>query len=71
MAQNTIDARLVVEGKVLSSSQVIRHTHSVTELIQSEERFTSVRAGLKPLNKMDFDKLIAAVDFIASSSHRD
>ncbi|KAJ7222335.1 muts domain V-domain-containing protein [Mycena pura] len=43
--QNTIDARLDV----------------VEELIQSEERFTSVRAGLKPLNKMDFDKLIAAL----------
>ncbi|KAJ7353331.1 muts domain V-domain-containing protein [Mycena albidolilacea] len=44
-AQNTIDARLDV----------------VEELVQSEERFTDVRAGLKPLNKMDFDKLIACL----------
>ncbi|KAJ7938393.1 muts domain V-domain-containing protein [Mycena leptocephala] len=33
----------------------------ITELVQSEERFTEVRAGLKPLNKMDFDKLIACL----------
>ncbi|KAJ7270710.1 muts domain V-domain-containing protein [Mycena haematopus] len=44
-AQNTIDARLDV----------------VEELIHSEERFTNVRAGLKPLNRMDFDKLIACL----------
>ncbi|KAJ7938405.1 muts domain V-domain-containing protein [Mycena leptocephala] len=44
-AQNTIDARLDV----------------VEELVQSEERFTEVRARLKPLNKMDFDKLIACL----------
>ncbi|KAJ7813094.1 muts domain V-domain-containing protein [Mycena olivaceomarginata] len=44
-AQNTIDARLDV----------------VEELVQSEERFTDVRAGLKSLNKMDFDKLIACL----------
>ncbi|KAJ7701550.1 muts domain V-domain-containing protein [Mycena rosella] len=44
-AQNSIDARLDV----------------VEELVQSEERFTEVRAGLKPLNKMDFDKLIASL----------
>ncbi|KAJ6578861.1 muts domain V-domain-containing protein [Mycena vulgaris] len=44
-AQNSIDARLDV----------------VEELVQSEDRFTEVRAGLKPLNKMDFDKLIASL----------
>ncbi|KAJ7160996.1 muts domain V-domain-containing protein [Mycena filopes] len=44
-SQNTIDARLDV----------------VEELVQSEELFTAVRAGLKPLNKMDFDKLIASL----------
>ncbi|KAK7055436.1 muts 4 [Favolaschia claudopus] len=44
-AQTTIDARLDV----------------VEELVNSEERFTEVRAGLKPLNKMDFDKLIASL----------
>ncbi|KAJ7756277.1 muts domain V-domain-containing protein [Mycena metata] len=44
-SQNTIDARLDV----------------VEELVQSEERFTDVRAGLKALNKMDFDKLIASL----------
>ncbi|KAJ7353301.1 muts domain V-domain-containing protein [Mycena albidolilacea] len=44
-AQNTVDARLDV----------------VEELVQSEERFTDVRAGLKPLNKMDFNKLIACL----------
>ncbi|KAJ7452111.1 DNA mismatch repair protein MutS [Mycena galericulata] len=44
-AQSSIDARLDV----------------VEELVQSEERFTEVRAGLKPLNKMDFDKLIASL----------
>ncbi|KAJ7054753.1 muts domain V-domain-containing protein [Mycena amicta] len=47
-AQNTLDARLdVVEGK--------------NQLVQSEERFSDVRAGLKPLKKMDFDKLIAVL----------
>ncbi|KAJ7456917.1 muts domain V-domain-containing protein [Mycena latifolia] len=44
-AQKSIDARLDV----------------VEELVQSEERFTEVRSGLKPLNKMDFDKLIASL----------
>ncbi|KAF7307828.1 MutS 4 [Mycena kentingensis (nom. inval.)] len=44
-AQNTIDARLDV----------------VEELVQSEDRFNDVRTGLKPLNKMDFDKLVAAL----------
>ncbi|KAJ7607391.1 muts domain V-domain-containing protein [Roridomyces roridus] len=44
-AQSSIDARLDV----------------VEELVQSEERFTEVRAGLKALNKMDFDKLIASL----------
>ncbi|KAJ7042872.1 muts domain V-domain-containing protein [Mycena alexandri] len=44
-SQNTIDARLDV----------------VEELVQSEERFTEVRAGLKALNNMDFDKLIASL----------
>lgn len=29
--------------------------------MQSEDRFTEVRDGLKMLNKMDFDKLIAAL----------
>ncbi|CAK5271911.1 unnamed protein product, partial [Mycena citricolor] len=45
LAQTTIDARLDV----------------VEEFVQSEERFTEVRAALKPLNKMDFDKLIASL----------
>ncbi|KAF7297326.1 MutS 4 [Mycena indigotica] len=44
-AQNTLDARLDV----------------VEELVQSEERFNDVRTGLKPLNKMDLDKLIAVL----------
>jgi hypothetical protein len=58
--QNTIDARLdVVEGKSLKGLRYFLST--VPELVQSEERFTEVRAGLKPLNKMDFDKLIACV----------
>ncbi|KAJ6630078.1 muts domain V-domain-containing protein [Mycena sp. CBHHK59/15] len=43
--QASIDARLDV----------------VEELVQSEDRFTEVRAGLKPLNKMDFDKLIVSL----------
>ncbi|KAJ7153512.1 muts domain V-domain-containing protein [Mycena crocata] len=44
-AQSTIDARLDV----------------VEELVQSEETFTEIRAALKPLTKMDFDKLIASL----------
>ncbi|KAJ7079998.1 muts domain V-domain-containing protein [Mycena belliarum] len=52
LAQTSIDARLDV----------------VEELVQSEERFTDIRAGLKPLNKMDFDKLIAS---LASSSTKE
>ncbi|KAF7321085.1 MutS 4 [Mycena chlorophos] len=44
-AQTTLDARLDV----------------VEELVQTEDRFNDVKAGLKPLNKMDFDKLIAAL----------
>ena len=31
------------------------------ELVQTEERFTDIKDALKPLNKMDFDKLISAV----------
>ncbi|KAF7372036.1 MutS 4 [Mycena venus] len=31
----------------------------ITELVNSETRFIEVRAGLKALNKMDFDRLIA------------
>ncbi|KAI0757543.1 muts domain V-domain-containing protein [Daedaleopsis nitida] len=33
----------------------------VEELIQTEERFTEVKNGLKSLNKMDFDKLICSL----------
>ncbi|KJA21853.1 hypothetical protein HYPSUDRAFT_87688 [Hypholoma sublateritium FD-334 SS-4] len=43
--QSSIDARLDV----------------VEELVNAEDRFTYVREALKTLNKMDFDKLIAAL----------
>ncbi|KAF8170384.1 muts domain V-domain-containing protein [Pholiota molesta] len=45
--QSSIDARLDVA--------------SFIELINAEDRFTYVRDALKTLNKMDFDKLIAAL----------
>ncbi|KAF9482407.1 hypothetical protein BDN70DRAFT_853443 [Pholiota conissans] len=48
--QSSIDARLDV----------------VEEFINAEDRFTCVRDALKTLNKMDFDKLIAAVRHPAS-----
>lgn len=33
----------------------------VDELVQSEDRYTSIKAGLKALNKVDLDKLIASL----------
>ena len=38
------------------------------ELIRSEDLFTSVKDGLKRLNKMDLDKLISAVRAVSFSS---
>ncbi|KAI0668609.1 muts domain V-domain-containing protein [Trametes maxima] len=40
----------------------------VEELIQTEDRFTEVKNSLKPLNKLDFDKLICS---LASSEVRE
>lgn len=36
---------------------------SMTELVQTEERFNDVKNALKTLNKVDFDKLISSVRF--------
>jgi hypothetical protein len=36
----------------------------VTELVQSEDKYTSIKTGLKALNKIDLDKLIASVCII-------
>jgi DNA mismatch repair protein MSH4 len=44
-AQQSIDARLDV----------------VEELVQSEDMFSEIKEALKTLNKLDLDKLIAAV----------
>ncbi|KAG7450886.1 uncharacterized protein BT62DRAFT_1046066 [Guyanagaster necrorhizus] len=33
----------------------------VTEFVKSEDAFTNVKASLKPMNKMDFDKLITSL----------
>ncbi|KAL4244476.1 DNA mismatch repair MutS family protein [Abortiporus biennis] len=50
-SQGAIDARLDV----------------VEELVQSEERFTLIKDGLKTLNKLDFDKLIVSLASYESS----
>jgi DNA mismatch repair protein MSH4 len=61
--QAAIDARLdVVEGHRFDYS--LSRAFSVelfAELIQTEDKFTDTRDALKALNKMDLDKLIAAV----------
>ncbi|KAF7344644.1 MutS 4 [Mycena venus] len=52
--ENMINARLdVVEGKHCNLTLI--------QLVNSETRFIDVRAGLKALNKMDFDRLIACL----------
>ncbi|KAF7373569.1 MutS 4 [Mycena sanguinolenta] len=53
---------LWMSWKASSRTLVVLYSpHKCSELVHSEERFTDVRAGLKPLNRMDFDKLIACL----------
>lgn len=60
--QSAVDARLdVVEGNYIDFSPTDSLYRNSVEFVQSEDKFTEVRDGLKTLNKMDFDKLIASV----------
>jgi hypothetical protein len=63
--QAAIDARLdVVEGSISRALMTVYLKELIiTELIQTEDKYTDIRDALKPLNKMDFDKLIASVSF--------
>ncbi len=40
--------------------------NSAAEFVKSEDTFTDVKAALKPMNKMDFDKLIVSVRVLFS-----
>jgi DNA mismatch repair protein MSH4 len=69
IVQTAIDARLdVVQGQTrllplpVSHLTVAAVCSGLAELAQSEDRFADLRDALKTFNKMDFDKLIAAVD---------
>ena len=61
--QSSIDARLdTVEGDIgtLESASLLL-TVSPLELVQSEDMYMAVKDGLRALNKVDMDKLIASV----------
>lgn len=61
--QTAIDARLdVVEGQALLTYELYQVTDStLTELVQTEERFHEVKDALKTMHNLDFDKLISSV----------
>lgn len=61
--QSSIDARLdTVEGDIgTQESASLLLTVSPLELVQSEDMYMAVKDGLRALNKVDIDKLIASV----------
>jgi hypothetical protein len=57
-----IDSRLeVVEGNSNGVNPILYSLTCVEELVNSEDRFTEVKAALKGLAKLDLDKLIVSV----------
>ena len=57
-----IDSRLnVVEGNSNGVNPILRSLTCVEELVNSEDRFTDIKAALKGLAKLDLDKLIVSV----------
>lgn len=44
------------------------NTNVLVELIQTEDRFNEVKNAMKPLSKLDLDKLISSVRIIVFSS---
>jgi hypothetical protein len=58
-----LEARLdVVEG-ILGPDLSTLYSFLPLELVQSEDKFTKIKDALKPLCKVDLDKLISAVRF--------
>jgi hypothetical protein len=60
VAQASIEARLdVVDGMPIILLQPLLTMSA--EIIQNEDRYTSIKEALKGVNKMDIDKLIVSV----------
>ncbi|KAJ3517535.1 hypothetical protein NMY22_g13946 [Coprinellus aureogranulatus] len=53
--------RVNILSPILVQSSLDARLDAVEELVQSEDRFSGIRDALKPMNKMDFDKLIVSL----------
>ncbi|KAJ3537325.1 hypothetical protein NMY22_g5634 [Coprinellus aureogranulatus] len=53
--------RVNILSPILVQPSLDARLDAVEELVQSEDRFSGIRDALKPMNKMDFDKLIVSL----------
>ncbi|KAA1468307.1 hypothetical protein DENSPDRAFT_771670 [Dentipellis sp. KUC8613] len=65
MAARTLRANIL--APITVQTAINARLDVVEELVQSEETFTAIKSGLKPLSKQDFDKLISS---LAASEYR-